>query len=84
MVKPDWEPTRKELIETYKTLNFRVRGRAEDDLMDALSAPERAQLAALLKRLTLRLEDIDDDRHIRADTTAAAPAGAKRRRPRTG
>jgi hypothetical protein len=32
MVKPDWETTRRELIDTYKTLNHRVRGRAEDEL----------------------------------------------------
>ncbi len=32
MVKPDWEATRMELIDTYKTLNHRVRGRAEADL----------------------------------------------------
>lgn len=32
MVKPDWEATRRELIDTYKTLNFKVRGRSEADL----------------------------------------------------
>lgn len=32
MVKPDWEATRKELIDTYKTLNFKVRGIGEDKL----------------------------------------------------
>ncbi len=32
MVKPDWDATRNELIDTYKTLNFRVRGRTEDEL----------------------------------------------------
>jgi hypothetical protein len=32
MVKPEWEDTRRELIDTYKTLNHRVRGRSEDEL----------------------------------------------------
>jgi hypothetical protein len=32
MVKPDWEDTRRQLIETYKTLNFKVRGRSEQEL----------------------------------------------------
>ena len=32
MVKPDWEDTRRQLIETYKTLNFKVRGHSEEEL----------------------------------------------------
>ncbi len=48
MVKPDWEPTRKELIETYKTLNFRVRGRAEDELTaDHGGTSIRAEISAM-------------------------------------
>lgn len=32
MVKPEWEQTRRQLIETYRTLNFRVRGQDEQKL----------------------------------------------------
>jgi DNA-binding MarR family transcriptional regulator len=58
-----------------------LRGQAEDDLMDALSSEDRELLAGLLKRLTLRLEDIDGDRHGRPDHGPDGPARAKRRRP---
>jgi DNA-binding MarR family transcriptional regulator len=34
-----------------------LRGRAEDDLVGELSAEERSELARLLKKLTLRLEE---------------------------
>jgi DNA-binding MarR family transcriptional regulator len=34
-----------------------LRGRSEDDLIGELSATERAELARLLKKLTLRLEE---------------------------
>lgn len=32
MVKPDWEDTRRQLIETYRTLNHELRNRGEDVL----------------------------------------------------
>jgi hypothetical protein len=32
MVKPDWEDTRRQLIETYRTLNYELRNRGEDVL----------------------------------------------------
>ncbi len=48
MVKPDWEVTRNELIDTYKTLNFRVRGRAEDEMTaDHGGDSIRAEIAAM-------------------------------------
>ncbi|MEU9592735.1 MarR family winged helix-turn-helix transcriptional regulator [Streptomyces sp. NPDC048219] len=34
-----------------------LRGEAEDELFGALTAPDRTRLAALLKQLTLRIED---------------------------
>lgn len=36
-----------------------LRGRAEEDLVGQLSAAERATLARLLKRMTLRIEELD-------------------------
>jgi hypothetical protein len=48
MVKPDWEATRRELIDTYKTLNHRVRGRSEDELSaDHNGESIRAEIAAM-------------------------------------
>lgn len=48
MVKPDWDATRNELIDTYKTLNFRVRGRSEDDMTaDHGGNSIRAEVAAM-------------------------------------
>lgn len=32
MARPDWEDTRRQLIETYRTLNHQVRGRDEREL----------------------------------------------------
>lgn len=32
MVKPDWEDTRRQLIDTYRTLNHELRNRGEDVL----------------------------------------------------
>lgn len=63
MVKPDWEETRRQLIETYRVLNHRVRGRTEQDLSaergdDSIRAEIRAMRAHELqfaKRLTLAL-----------------------------
>jgi DNA-binding MarR family transcriptional regulator len=39
-----------------------LRGKAEDDLLAVLSPQDRKTLAALLKQLTLRIEDTDADR----------------------
>jgi hypothetical protein len=48
MVKPDWEDTRRELIDTYKTLNFKVRGRGEGQLdADHHGDSIRAEIAAM-------------------------------------
>lgn len=48
MVKPDWEDTRRQLIDTYKTLNFKVRGRGENELYaDHHGDSIRAEIAAM-------------------------------------
>jgi hypothetical protein len=48
MVTPDWEATRLQLIDTYKTLNHRVRGRSEDELAaDHNGDSIKAEIAAM-------------------------------------
>jgi hypothetical protein len=48
MVKPDWEPTRRQLIETYRTLNHRVRSRGEQELSAAHNGDSiRAEVDAM-------------------------------------
>lgn len=76
MVKPDWETTRRELIDTYKTLNHRVRGRTEDELAaehngesirSHIAAMRRHELqfakalsAALLGETAVRSKDVEE------------------------
>lgn len=48
MVKPDWESTRLELIDTYKTLNHQFRGRSEGELTaDHNGRSIRSEIAAM-------------------------------------
>lgn len=48
MVTPDWESTRLELIDTYKTLNHKFRGRSEDELTaDHNGSSIRSEIATM-------------------------------------